>query len=88
MESLITALTTHKIVLIVAVIISILIVLSVMKKLVKVAAIFMAIIVLYVAYLVYTGQQVPKTKREAIKHVMIKIDQLNKESKKNFKGGM
>jgi uncharacterized protein YacL len=88
MESLITALTTHKIVLIIAVIVSIIIVLSVLKKLVKVAAVLMAIIVLYIAYLAYTGQKVPKTKREAIKHVMFKIDQLKKESAKTFKGGM
>lgn len=88
MESLITALTTHKIVLIIAVIISIIIVLSVLKKLVKLAAVFLAIIVLYIAYLAYTGQKVPKTKHEAIKHVMIKIDQLKKESSKNFRGGM
>ena len=88
MESLITALTTHKIALIIAVIISILIVLSVLKKLLKLAAVFLAIIVLYVAYLAYTGQKVPKTKQEAIKHVMIKIEQLKKESKKTFRGGI
>ncbi len=88
MESAITALTTHKIALIIAVIISIIIVLSVIKKLIRVAAVFLALIVLYIAYLAYTGQQVPKTKKEAIKHVMIKIDQLKKESKKSFKGGL
>jgi xanthine/uracil permease len=88
MESAITALTTHKIALAIAVIISILIVLSVLKKLLKVAAVLLALIVLYIAYLAYTGQQVPKTQKEAIKHVIIKIDQLKKESKKSFKGGL
>jgi uncharacterized protein YacL len=88
MESVITALTTHKIALIIAAIVSILIVLSVLKRLIKLAAVFLAIIVLYIAYLAYTGQQVPKTKQEAIKHVMVKIEQLKKESKKTFKGGL
>lgn len=88
MENAITALTTHKIALIIAAIISIIIILSVLKKLIKLAAVLLALIVLYIAYLAYTGQQVPRTKQEAIKHVMMKIEQLKKENKKTFKGGI
>jgi hypothetical protein len=88
MENLITALTTHKIVLIIAVIISILIVLSVLKKLVKLAVVVLAIVVLYIAYLASTGQKVPTTKHEAIKHVMFKIDQMKKGSAKTYRGGI
>lgn len=78
METIITALTTNKIILAVAVVISILIVLSVMRKLVRVAVVLLAILVLYAAYLVYTGQKVPKTKEEIVEYGAKKIEELKK----------
>ncbi len=87
MESIITALTSNKILLIIAVIVSILIVMSVVKKLVKVALFFLALLVLYAAYLVYTGQKVPKTRQEAIQHVNVKIDEMKAGGLKKIKGG-
>ncbi len=87
MESIITFLLTHKIILIIAVIISIVIVLSVVKKLVKVALFFLAVLVLYAAYLVYTGQKVPRTGREAIQHVNVKIDEMKTGGQKKTRGG-
>jgi predicted tellurium resistance membrane protein TerC len=78
MESIITALTTNKLILTIAVIISILIVLSVAKKLVRVALVCVSILILYAAYLVFTGQKVPRTRQEAIQHVTKKIDELRK----------
>lgn len=87
MESIITFLVTHKIILIIAVIISIVIVLSVVKKLVKVAVFFLAILVLYAAYLVYTGQKVPRTKQEAIQHMNGKLDEIKAGGQKRPRDG-
>ncbi len=87
MEYIITALTSNKILLVVAVVISIIIVLSVVKKLVKVAAVLLALLVLYAAYLVYTGQNVPKTKQEALRHVNTKIDEMKTGGLKKVRGG-
>ncbi len=86
MESLITFLISNKIVLIIAVIISVLIVLSVAKKLLKVALFFLALMVLYAAYLVYTGQKVPRTKQEAIQHVIVKFDEMKVGGQKKAGG--
>lgn len=78
METLITALTSNKVILAIAVVISILIVLSVARKLVRVAVVLLAILILYAAYLVYTGQKVPKTKEEIVEHGTKKIEELKK----------
>jgi threonine/homoserine/homoserine lactone efflux protein len=86
MENIITFLISNKIVLVIAVIISILIVLSVAKKLLKVALFFLALLVLYAAYLVYTGQKVPRTKQEAVQHVMVKIDEMKSGGQKKTRG--
>jgi len=87
MEHIITALTSNKILLVAAVVVSIIIVLSVVKKLVKVAAVLLALLVLYAAYLVYTGQNVPKTKQEALRHVNTKIDEMKTGGFKKARGG-
>ncbi|MBN1497901.1 MAG: hypothetical protein JXA07_14095 [Spirochaetes bacterium] len=87
MESIITALTANKALLLVAVFFSILILFSVIKKLVKAAIVLLAVMILYGAYLVYTGQRVPKTKDEAIEHVTKKFDAMKKEGLKNLAGG-
>jgi len=87
MENLITALISNKILLVIAVIISIIIVMSVVKKLVKVAVVLLALLVLYAAYLVYTGQNVPKTKQEALRHVNIKIDEVKTGGLNKSRGG-
>ncbi|OHD65558.1 MAG: hypothetical protein A2176_03140 [Spirochaetes bacterium RBG_13_51_14] len=87
MESIITALTANKIVLAVAVIVSILILLSAIRKLVKVAVVLLALLVLYTAYMVYTGQKIPKTKREVIEFGSKKIEALKKEGMKTLNNG-
>lgn len=87
MESIITALISNKIILIIAVIVSILIVLSVAKKLVKAALVLLALVILYAAYLVYTGQKVPTTKQEALQHVTAKIDNVKAGGHKKPRGG-
>jgi hypothetical protein len=87
MENLITALTSNKPILVIAVIISIIIVMSVVKKLVKVAVVLLALLVLYAAYLVYTGQNVPKTRQEALQHVNTKIDEVKTGGLKKSRGG-
>mgnify|MGYP001178065573 CR=1 FL=1 len=87
MENIITALTSNKILLVAAVVVSIIIVLSVVKKLVKVAVVLLALLVLYAAYLVYTGQTVPKTKQEALRHVNTKIDAMKTGGLKKARGG-
>ncbi len=78
METIITAITSNRIVLAAAVVISILIVLSVARKLARIAVVLLAILVLYAAYLVYTGQRVPKTKEEIVKHGAKKIEEIKK----------
>jgi len=88
MESIITALTSNKVLLAAAVLVSILIVLSVLKKLVMAAVVLLALLILYVGYLVYTGQTVPKTKQEVIEHGVEKIDTIKKESIKTMKQGI
>ncbi|MBP7736244.1 MAG: hypothetical protein KA369_09765 [Spirochaetes bacterium] len=87
MENIITALTSNKILLVIAVIISIIIVLSVVKKLVKVAVVLLALLILYAAYLVYTGQNVPKTKQEALRHMNTKIDEVKTGGLKKIRDG-
>jgi Ca2+/Na+ antiporter len=79
MESIINALISNKLLLAVAVIVSILIILSALKKLVKIAVVLFAMLILYIGYLVYTGQNVPKTKDEIIEYGEKKIDTIKKD---------
>lgn len=67
-ESLISFLSSHKLILIAAVVISIIIIVSFIKKLLKVALVLTAAAVLYAAYCIYTGQRVTPPKRETIRH--------------------
>ncbi len=85
METIITALTTNKLLLLIAVIISAVIVFSVVKKVVKVALVCAAILVLYLAYLVYTGQQVPKNGGDILKKGSSHIEELKESGVKAVK---
>ncbi len=53
----------------------------------KAPLLFAAILVLYIAYLVYTGQKVPMTKQETIRHMNVKIDEIKSGGQKNRRGG-
>ena len=85
METIITALTTNKLLLLIAVVISAVIVFSVVKKIIKLALICAAVMVLYLAYLVYTGQQVPKTGDEILKRGSDRIEQVKDSGVKAVK---
>ncbi len=68
MEGVIDTIISNPILLIITVILGILLVYSVIKKLFKVAVIVLIAGVIYVSYLAYTGQKVPTTKDEVMKH--------------------
>ncbi|MBN2159659.1 MAG: hypothetical protein JW807_09705 [Spirochaetes bacterium] len=85
MENIINLLVSNKALLAVAVFISILIILSAARKLVRAAIVLLAILIIYAAYLIYSGQKVPRTGTEAIRHVTVKIDELKKSEVKIIK---
>lgn len=87
MESIINVLVSNKALLAVAVFISVLIVLSAAKKLMRAAVVLLAILIIYAAYLVYSGQKVPRSGKEALKHVTTKIDEMKDGGTKTLKGG-
>ncbi len=73
MENIIKAITSNNLYLAVAIILGIFILYSLVKKVIKMALISIAIIIIYIAYLSYTGEKIPKTRREVIDHVSGKI---------------
>ncbi len=68
MEGVIDTIVSNPLLLIITVVLGILILYSVIKKLFKMAVILIFVFIIYVSYLVYTGQKVPTTKTEVMKH--------------------
>jgi len=84
-ESLISFLSSHKLILIAAVVISIIIIVSFIKKLLKVALVLTAAAVLYAAYCIYTGQQVTLPKKENLRPQIEKPAPARKGDRRPFR---
>ena len=82
MESIIQALSSNPIFLIIFVIIIIVIIFSIVKKLFKLLIPLLILIGLYAGYLYFTGQEIPTTKENILKHGKNKIEEVKKESNK------
>ena len=85
MEELIKTITSNTLYLAVAVILGVVIVLAVIKRMMKLIVLAVIVLACYVGYLHFTGQKVPKTREETVKHISEKLEQgkeiLQKEMK-------
>ena len=86
MEKLIELITSNTLYLTIAIIIGVMIAISLVKKMIKMIILSFIVLVIYVGYLSYTGQKIPKTREETVKHVKEKIQTgqklINNEVKK------
>ncbi len=82
MENLLNAITADKLIFIVILIGVILIAVAIIKELFKIALFILLAAVLYAAFLSYSGQKIPLTKDEAVKHGNEQADWIKKESGK------
>ena len=69
MEKLIELITSNTLYLTIAIIIGVMIAISLVKKMIKMIILSFIVLVIYVGYLSYTGQKIPKTREETVKHV-------------------
>jgi len=76
MENLVNIITSNTIYMVLAVIIVIAIILSLIKKFFKLLVTACLILGLYVAYLAFTGQSIPITKKEIIRHGSVQFEKI------------
>ena len=85
MENLINAITTDKLIFIILIIGAILIAVAIIKELFKIALFILIAAILYAVFLSYSGQKIPMSKDEAIKHGNEQADWIKKETGKIIK---
>jgi type III secretory pathway component EscV len=85
MENLLNSITTDKLVPIILIIGALIIAFAIIKELFKIALFIFIAVILYAAFLSYTGQKIPMSKDEALKHGYEQAEWIKKESGKMIK---
>ncbi len=85
MESIINTLSSNPVFLIILVILVIVIIFSIVKRLFKLLIPLIILIGVYAGYLYVTGQKIPTTKEDIIKHGKEKIKVIKDEGEKILK---
>ncbi len=81
MEGIIKVLTSNNILMILGLFLVAILIFSVIKQLLKLVYLAAILLVIYVGYLYYTGQKIPTTKDEVIKHSYEQFNKIEKSRK-------
>jgi len=81
MENIIKAITSNNLYLGIAVLLGVFVIFSIIKKLVKMILISLLIIIIYLIYLSYSGEKIPRTRKEVVEHLSVKIREGTKKGK-------
>ncbi len=74
MEEILKTITSNNLYLAAAVILGVIIIISLVKKMIKMIILSLIVISAYLGYLYYTGQKIPKTREETVKHITDKVE--------------
>ena len=85
MEELLKTITSNTLYLAIAVILGVVIIICIIKKMLKLLILSVIVIAVYIGYLHYTGQKVPGTREETVKHLKEKLDKGKELLKDNMK---
>lgn len=81
-HNILNAITTDKIILIILIAGAILLAIAIIKELFKIALFILLAAFIYAGFLAYSGQKIPSSKDEAIRHGNAQADWIKKEAGK------
>jgi len=84
MENLINTITSNPIYMVIAVIIVVAVAISIVKKLFKALILAIAVLIIYLGYMSYTGQKIPTSTDDIIKHGTKQIEKMKKAGEKKM----
>jgi len=81
MDQYINIVLSNPLYLAVAIIVGALLVFAILKRLARMLVTILIIIILYIGYLAYTGQEIPGTKEQIIRHGTEQLDRIKTDSR-------
>ena len=82
MDQIIKIITSNNALMILGLFLVAILLFAIIKQVLKLIYLMVILVLLYGGYLFYTGQKIPKTQNELMKHGIEQLDKINKSRKK------